>query len=218
MFEGSLTESIIKRASGKKLIGIDLIDIRNFGLGRHKIVDDKPYGGGTGMLLRVDVLKTALDSSRCSKKCREYIVLLDPKGKVYSQKKAKELSEFEHLILICPHYEGIDDRFLSYIDEQISIGDYILTGGEIPAMAIVDSVVRLIPGVLGKDESSFDESFKSSANGQLLEYPQYTRPEKFDNKAVPKVLLSGNHSDIKKWKDRKSLLLTKKNRPDLLKG
>lgn len=213
MFDGPLSESILKKAAEKKIIEIEIIDIRKFGIGKHKIVDDKPYGGGAGMLLRVDVLKSALDSVK-TKKGNEKVVLLDPKGKVYSQRKAEEFSKIDHLILVCPHYEGIDERFRNLVDDEISIGDYILTGGEIPAMVIVDSVLRLIPGVLGKEESNKDESF---SNQDLLEYPQYTRPDEFEGAKVPDILISGDHKKIAQWKKEQSEDQTRKRRPDLLK-
>lgn len=216
MFEGPLTESILKMAVEKKLLEIEFVDIRTFGLGRHKTVDDKPYGGGAGMLFRVDVLKAALDSSKCSQKCDERVILLDPKGKTYSQEKAQKLSEFKHLILVCPHYEGVDERFKKFADEELSIGDYILTGGEIPAMVVIDSVARLIPGVLGKEESNRDESFGKHPEGKLLEYSQYTRPDEFEGIRVPKVLVSGDHKKISVWKKEKAIEQTKNKRPDLL--
>lgn len=214
MFEGPFEHSIIKRAIDKKIIKLEYINIRDFGVGKHKIVDDKPYGGGVGMLLKADVLEKAISKAKCSqkaKKCEEKIILLDAAGKTFNQKRAKSLAQVDHLILICAHYEGVDERIRKFIDEEISIGDYILTGGEIPAMVLMDSVVRLLKNVLGKDESSQHESFNP-----ILEYPQYTRPSIFKGLKVPSVLLSGDHEKIKKWREEKSFKKTKKLRPDLI--
>ncbi len=212
-FEGVFTHSILKLAQEKKVVQIEFVDIRTFGIGKHKIVDDKPYGGGAGMVMRVDVVKNAIDASRCRKKnCKEKIILFDARGKTYNQKIADIFAKADHLILVCGHYEGIDDRIRAFVDEEISVGDYILTGGEIPAMILIDSVVRLIPGTI-KEASTKNESF---SNDVLLEYPQYTRPEEFLGKKVPDILLSGNHAQIEKWQKEKALAITKKNRPDLL--
>lgn len=214
MFDGPFSHSIIKRAIDKKIVELEFINIRDFGIGKHKIVDDKPYGGGAGMLLKVDVLEKAISKASCktkNKKCREKIILLDPQGKLFNQKKAENLSKLDHLILISARYEGVDERIKKFIDEKISIGDYVLTGGEIPAMAVTDTVVRLLKNVLGKDESSKFESFKP-----ILEYPQYTRPEVYKNLKVPTILLSGNHEKIKQWRSREAIKKTKKLRPDLL--
>ncbi len=218
MFDGPFSNSIIKRAIEKKILSIEYIDIRNFGIGKHKLVDDTPYGGGAGMLYRVDVLKYALDASRCSSKtvCSERVVLLDPKGTQFVQTKALRLSTFDHLIFICPHYEGVDQRFKKYVDEEISIGDFILTGGELPAMVVIDSLVRLIPGVLGKEESNKSESFEKTPKGILLEYPQYTKPDEFEGSKVPDILLSGDHKKIKLWREKEALRITKTKRPDLI--
>lgn len=213
MFEGPFNHSIIKRAIDKELIKIEYINIRNFGMSKHRIVDDKPYGGGAGMLMRVDVLDKAIQYVKGrGKKETERIILLDPQGKKFSQKEAKRLTKYKHLILICGRYEGIDERIRDFVDEELSIGDYVLTGGEIPAMAVTDAIVRLLPKVLGKDESSHHESFEEN----LLEYPQYTRPEVYKNKKVPSLLLSGNHSEILEWRKHKAIGRTKKRRPDLV--
>lgn len=218
VFEPILNSSILKRAQKKGLVEFELINLRDFGEGRHKVVDDRPYGGGAGMVLKPDILTRALKSiispNHVSRTKKIQIILMSASGTQYKQSKARELSKLDHLIIVCGHYEGVDQRFIDkYIDEEISIGDYVLTGGEIPAMVIVDSITRLIPGVLEKPEATKDESF---SNYTLLEYPQYTRPEEFEGKGVPKVLLSGNHSEIKKWRIQKSLAKTKKIRPDLL--
>lgn len=223
MFTSAFNFSIIKRAIENKRITIEYINIRNFGIGKHRIVDDTPYGGGPGMIMRVDVLAKALESARCSKKCKELTILLDPQGEQFTQKKVKKISTYDHLILLCGRYEGVDERIRNLVDVEISIGDYILTGGEIPAMVVVDAVSRLIPGVLGQDESSLAESFQeiddtqSDGTIQILEYPQYTRPDEFEEQRVPKILLSGNHADIKEWRRKEAIKKTKRLRLDLLK-
>ncbi|MBI4038198.1 tRNA (guanosine(37)-N1)-methyltransferase TrmD [Candidatus Daviesbacteria bacterium] len=209
VFDPILHSSILKRAQKKGLVEFELINLRDFGEGKHKVVDDRPFGGGAGMILRADILTKALKSINQGK-----VILTSASGKTYKQAVAQKLSKLDHIIIVCGHYEGVDQRFIDiYIDEEISIGDYVLTGGEIPAMVIVDSVVRLIPGVLEKPEATQNESFSQG----LLEYPQYTRPEEFEGEKVPKVLLSGNHAEIAKWRNKKSLAKTKKIRPDLLK-
>ncbi len=210
MFEGPFSESILKKAQAKNLVKINLVNIRDFGLGPHKSVDDTPYGGGKGMILRVDVLEKTIKSVSKNKK-GEKIILLSPQGKTYNQKKAKEYSKLNHLILICGHYEGVDERVSKFVDEKISIGDFVVTGGEIPAMLITDSVIRLLKGVL-KDGVTSSESFPD-----LLEYPQYTKPQNYKKLEVPKILLSGNHGKIEEFRTKESLKMTKKNRPDLLK-
>ena len=197
MFSGPFDASIIKRAESKDLIKIEVHDLRKWGEGERRNVDDRPYGGGVGMILRVDIIDNALKDlwTKNSK-----VILLDATGKRYTEAKAKEFSGLEHLILIAGHYEGVDHRVHeNLVDEVVSIGDYVLTGGEIPAMVLVDSVIRLIPGVLGKDESSTDESHKEPG---YLEYPQYTRPEDYKGWKVPKILLGGNHKEIKDWRQK----------------
>ena len=207
----SLKQSVIGRASQKKIIEINLINIRDFSKDKHKKVDDTPYGGGAGMVMMPDVIYDAYSS--ISQKEKAKVIYLSPQGKTLNQKKVVELSKEEHLILLCGHYEGIDQRVLDEIvDEEISIGDYVLTGGELPAMVLVDAVSRHIQGVL-KEESTKEESFTEN----LLEYPQYTRPEIFHEKKVPEVLLSGHHENIAKWRKQKQLEVTKQKRPDLLK-
>ena len=211
MFE-ALDESIIGRAKENELIEINLINIRDFSKDKHKKVDDTPYGGGAGMVMMPDVVYDAYSSVTDKENAK--VIYLSPQGKVLNQEKVKELSKENHLILLCGHYEGIDQRVLDEIvDEEISIGDYVLTGGEIPAMVLIDSVSRYVKGVL-KEESVAEESF---SNNKLLEYPQYTRPEEFRGKKVPEVLISGHHENIKKWREEKALEVTKKKRPDLLK-
>lgn len=216
VFEPIFNSSILKRAQKKGLVEFELINLRDFGEGKHKIVDDRPYGGGAGMILKADILAKALKSiTQHDTAVTSYVILTSASGKPYKQNKAKEFSKLDHLIIVCGHYEGVDQRFIDkYIDGEISIGDYVLTGGEIPAMVIVDSITRLIPGVLEKPEATVNESFSEG----LLEYPQYTRPEEFEGKKVPEVLLSGNHAEINKWRLEKSLGKTKKVRPDLLKS
>lgn len=208
MFSDVFDASIIKRAKSKNLIDIQVHNLRNWGETDRKNVDDRPYGGGVGMILRVDIIDRALHDLKLKIKNEKLkIVLLDATGTRYTEAKAQELSKVDHIILIAGHYEGVDHRVHEHlVDEVISIGDYVLTGGEIPAMVLTDSVIRLIPGVLGKDESAIDESHKEPG---YLEYPQYTRPETyragFGKKwSVPKVLLSGNHAEIKKWRDSKT--------------
>ncbi len=208
MFD-SLKQSIIGKALEKKLIQINLINIRDFSKDKHKKVDDTPYGGGAGMVIMPDVVYDAYKSINAED---AKVIYMSPQGKKMNQKKVEELSNQEHLIILCGHYEGIDQRVLDKIvDEEISIGDYVLTGGEIPAMVLIDSISRYVKGVL-KQDSIKEESF---SNG-FLEYPQYTRPEIFEGEKVPEVLLSGNHQNIKKWRQEKSLEITKIKRPDLL--
>ena len=199
MVTGPFDASIIKRAESRDLIKVEVHDLRKWGEGTRRNVDDRPYGGGVGMVLRVDIIDAAL---RDLKTRKSKVILLDATGTRYTQQKAQEFSKLEHLILIAGHYEGVDHRVHEkLVDEVISIGDYVLTGGEIPAMVLADSVIRLIPGVLGKDESSADESHKEPG---YLEYPQYTRPEDHKGWKVPEVLLSGNHKEIEKWRKEKS--------------
>lgn len=209
MFDG-LNKSIIGKAIEKELVDINIINIRDFSKDKHKKVDDTPYGGGAGMVLRPDVVYDAYKSIKSN---NAKVIYLSPKGKTLNQEKAKSLAKENHIILLCGHYEGIDQRVLDEIvDEEISIGDYVLTGGEIPAMVLIDSVSRYVDGVITK-ESVEEESF---SNG-LLEYPQYTRPEMFLDKKVPEVLLSGHHENIRKWREEESLKITRSKRPDLLK-
>lgn len=212
MFQGPFDHSIVKRAIDDNLVNIKFVNIRDFGIGRHKIVDDKPYGGGTGMILRADVLYKAilLTKDKDLNKKNQKVILLTPTGKTFNQKTAKKFSNLKHLIIVCGHYEGIDKRIELFVDEKISIGDFVVTGGEIPAMLIVDSVVRLIKGVL-KVGVTEKESFSN-----YLEYPQYTKPRRFKNLRVPKILLSGNHKEINDWQKIQSIKNTIKSRPDLL--
>lgn len=218
MFSGPLTSSIMKRAVEKDTVSFRFVNIRDFSRDRYGTVDGRPYGGGTGMILRVDVVEPAIRHAVQScgiPRKRTRIILTDAGGERFSQKHAVKLTAFAHLVIVCGHYEGMDERIASYTDERISIGDFIVTGGELPAMMIADAVVRLLPGVLRSTESVSDESF--SAEG-CLEYPQYTRPETYKRKGVPKVLLSGNHALIRDWRRDMAAKRTKKNRPDLVRG
>lgn len=216
MFKGPFEQSIIKRAQQKGLVEINIHNLRKWAGDKHGTVDDRPYGGGVGMVIRVDVVAQALKNLETEKprNKRTRIVLLDPAGIPFNQLKAQELSKLDHLILIAGHYEGVDERVKKHlVDEEISIGDYILTGGELPVIVIIDATIRLISGVLEKPEATQKESFQEN----LLEAPQYTRPENFKGWKVPEILLSGNHREIEKWRKEKALEKTKSRRPDLLK-
>ena len=209
MFPGILNFGIYKKAREKGIWDLELIDIRNFSSDKHKTVDDTPFGGGSGMLLKADVLAKSLDQN---KKEGERIFYLSPKGKKLDQKLALELSKEKSISLICGHFEGVDERLLSTRNiEELSIGDFILSGGETAAFVVLDSVLRLLPGVLGNERSKTDESFE---NG-LLEYPQYTKPQIWEEKSVPEVLLSGDHNKIKDWRLSQSEAITRVRRPDL---
>ncbi len=200
MFESVFDKSIIARAIKKKIIKIDYHALRKWAWNNYGSVDDRPYGGDVGMLIRVDVIDKAIEETR-NKKLDTRIILLSARGKRFTQADAKRLSKEKNIMLICGHYEGFDERVSTLVDEEISIGDYVLSGGEIPAMVLIDSVSRLIPGVLGKDESSQVESF---SRGKNIEHPQYTRPAEYKGKKVPEVLLSGDPKKIKEWQQSKS--------------
>lgn len=204
-FSAFKSESIISKAIQKNLIEIEIIDFRNFALDKHKKVDDEIYGGGPGMLLKVEPIDLALKKTKGKK------ILLSPQGKKFTQEKALELSKEKNLTFICGRYEGFDERVRNLIDEEYSIGDFVLTGGELPSMVIADAVIRLIPNVI-KKASHENDSFQSD----LLDYPQYTRPAEYKNMKVPEVLLNGNHKEIKKWREKKAYEKTLKNRPDLI--
>lgn len=215
MFHSPFAESIIKRAKAKNLLNINIIDFRKFAKDKHKSVDDYSYGGGPGMVLKPEPIIEAMEYIVKKDKSWENskIIITSAQGKLFNQKKAMDLSSFEKIIFICGRYEGIDERVYQILNaEEISIGDYVLTGGEIPVMVMVDVIIRLIPGVLSKDESVKNDSFYNS----LLDYPHYTRPVKYRGFEVPKVLLSGDHKRIKKWRLKQSLLRTIIRRPDLL--
>lgn len=216
MFRGPFDFSIIKRAVAKGAIGISYVNIREYSTDAYQSVDDKPYGGGHGMVLRVDVVDRALTAAKAAyPDLTPHTILMDPKGVRYSQSKARALTAYEHLIILCGHYEGVDERIRSLVDEEISIGDFILTCGEIPAMAIVDSVARLLPGVLPKVAAPKEESFGVAGEG-ILEHPHYTRPPEYKGMRVPDVLVSGDHAAIAKWKNDESKKNTEERRPDLL--
>lgn len=220
LFESVFSESIIKKAIEKKIVRLKTVDIRRYAEGRHKITDDKPYGGGAGMIMTAPPIIKAVESVKSrknrdkfqvkSKNCRT--ILLSPQGKIFNQKKARDLSKYGHLILVCGHYGGVDERVLEFVDEEISIGDYVLTGGEIPAMALIDTVVRILPGVVGKIDSVTNDSLWD----KKLAPPVYTRPYNFRGLKVPDVLMSGNHGAIEKWRDEKAVKNTVKKRPDLV--
>ncbi|MBI2051811.1 tRNA (guanine(37)-N(1))-methyltransferase [Candidatus Roizmanbacteria bacterium] len=262
MISGFFEESIVKRAIEKGVLEINLVNLRDFAVDEYGSVDDRPYGGGAGMVLRADVIHKAISnitlrqaqgdgeqsrtikyhiSKRQSKNKKERVVLTSAKGKVFNQDKTIEYSKIDHLIIISGHYEGVDERVLDFVDEEISLGDFVLTGGEIAVSAIVDSIARLLPGVLKKEEASRKESFfeisvkhlteivgedkvlkklkeKGVKTVTLLEYPHYTRPEEFQKKKVPDVLLSGDHKKIEEWRLKKAYEETLKKRPDLLYG
>lgn len=207
--EGFLNESIIKRAINNKKVEINLINFRDYSPLNNNQVDDTPYGGGAGMVLRCEPIFNAINDIKTDD---AYVIMLTPEGNKYNQKKAKELTSKKHIILLCGHYEGFDERIKTLVDEEISIGDYILTGGEIAAAAIIDSTVRLIDGVITK-ESLDSESFDDN----LLDYPTYTKPAEYNGLKVPDVLISGNHELIKKWREEKRIEKTKEKRPDLMK-
>ncbi|MBU2214018.1 tRNA (guanosine(37)-N1)-methyltransferase TrmD [Patescibacteria group bacterium] len=216
MFSGPLTESILQRAQEEKLLELNFHDLRKFGIGNYRQVDDSPYGGGAGMVLKADVIVTAMErvviegekgekGKKGKKGLKPHRIYLSPRGERLTQPKVEQIAiDHEWLVLLCGHYEGIDQRVIDggWIDEEISIGDYVLTGGELPAMVLIDAVARQIPGVLGKDESAQEESF-SEALDRKKEYPHYTRPDEFQGLKVPEVLLNGNHAEIEKWRRSK---------------
>ena len=213
IFNSFLKESLIGKALSKRAFELEVTDIRDFSTDRHKTVDDRPFGGGPGMVLKpepvVSAVQTVLDSFPVANR---RVFLLAPSGRTLTQKKVRELAGLDHLVLVCGRYEGIDERVGCVIDEVLSIGDYVLSGGEVPAMVVVEAVARLLPGVLGKFESVEEESF---ADG-LLEYPHYTRPRIFNGREVPETLLSGDHAAIKRWRLKESLKRTLNRRPDLI--
>lgn len=213
MFQGPFDSSIIKRARDQNRVQLNLVNLRDYSRQKHRQVDDYPYGGGKGMLIKPEPVFEAVEALRSPEREKTRVILLCPQGELFDQKKAKDLAGEEHLILICGHYEGVDQRVKDeLVNEEISIGDYVLTGGEIPAMVITDSLIRLLPGVLSSMESVEEESFYEP----LLEYPQYTRPEVFRGFRVPEILLSGDHEKIRLWRRRQSLFKTLQKRPDLL--
>ncbi|MGO4498764.1 tRNA (guanosine(37)-N1)-methyltransferase TrmD [Paenibacillus sp. 2RAB27] len=220
MFEGVFSSSILGKARDKGIVSLSTVNFRDYSTNKHNTVDDYPYGGGGGMVLKpepifgaVEDLPTHQTADGAAVKPR--VILLCPQGETFTQKKAEELAGEEHLVFICGHYEGYDERIRQYlVTDELSVGDYVLTGGEIPAMVIIDSVVRLLPGVLGNEMSAVTDSFSTG----LLEYPHYTRPAKFRDWEVPEMLLSGHHANVKKWRNKESLIRTLERRPDLLEG
>ena len=210
IFFGPFSESIIGRAISKGIVKINCVDLRNYTDDKHRTVDDTPYGGGPGMLMKAEPLFKAVEDCKSDD---SLVILTTPQGKPYNQKMAEELSHKKHLVFVCGHYEGVDQRVIDeLIDHEVSVGDYILTGGELAAMVLVDAVMRFVPGVLGNEDSPHDESF---SNG-LLEYPHYTRPADFKGLCVPEVLLSGHHKNIEEWRQKKAIEITKKLRPDMI--
>lgn len=211
MFASPLGHSILKRAQDNGLISVRLVDLRDYATDRHRVTDDYPYGGGQGMVMKPEPLVAAIEDLR-TKLPGSKVILLSPRGRVFDQKEAATLAKEEHIVFICGRYEGIDERVKSFVDEELSVGDYTLSGGEPAAMVIIDAVARLVPGVVGNEKSTRDESFSIA----LLEYPQYTRPEDFRGMKVPEVLLSGDHERVRRWRRQTSVKLTAQRRPDLL--
>ncbi|WP_201002270.1 tRNA (guanosine(37)-N1)-methyltransferase TrmD [Paenibacillus glycanilyticus] len=215
MFDGVFGASILGKAKDKGIVSLEAINFREYSNNKHNTVDDYPYGGGGGMVLKPEPVFAAVEDLMAKKEsgARPRVILMCPQGESFTQKKAEELAKEEHLVLICGHYEGYDERIREHlVTDELSIGDYVLTGGEIPAMTVIDSVVRLLPGVLGNETSAVTDSYSTG----LLEYPHYTRPPVFRDWAVPDVLVSGNHAKIDTWRREQSLLRTLKRRPDLL--
>lgn len=226
MFEGALGLSILKRAQEKRLVAIETHDLRRWTDDKRGTVDNRPFGGGAGMIMKVEPIVKAIEElgtqnlefRTWNMEHGQKVVLTSPRGRTWNQTMAKSYSQLDYLLVVCGHYEGVDERVNAYVDEVVSIGDFVLTGGEIPAMAMIDSIVRLIPGVLKQEKVTDNESFSlaSENNTKLLEYPQYTLPREFRGVAVPEVLLNGNHDQIDKWRQHQSEAITKKYRPDLL--
>ncbi|BAV58598.1 tRNA (guanine-N(1)-)-methyltransferase [Endomicrobiia bacterium] len=221
MFKGPLTESLIGKAIEKEILKINIIDIRSFSKDKHKKVDDKSFGGGCGMVMKLEPLYDAIKSTGVKKKnstyknpyTKPYVIYMSPQGRILSDSIVKNLAKFKQLVIICGHYEGVDERTMNYVDEEISIGDYILTGGEIPAMVLIDSTARMLTGVVKEKSSVKNDSFYNN----LLDYPHYTRPAVFKGYKIPEVLLSGDHKKISEWRVEESYKRTKERRPDLLK-
>lgn len=213
MFQGFLSSSIMKRAIERNKVSVSVVDIREYSTDKHRTVDDAPYGGGGGMVLKPEPLFHAVEDITQGDTEPPHVVMMSPQGKPLTQKKVESLARHPRLVLMCGHYEGFDERIREHlVDEEVSVGDYVLTGGELPAMVVMDSVIRLVPGVLGNESSAVQDSFATG----LLEYPHYTRPAEFRGWTVPDVLLSGNHAQIDRWRRRESLKRTAARRPDLL--
>jgi tRNA (guanine37-N1)-methyltransferase len=211
MVAGPVAESLLGKAQEKGLLRVRVVDIRDYAQGKHRITDDVPYGGGAGMVMKPEPLVAAIEASREALPGAR-VVLLTPQGARFDQRKAEQFAPIDRLILVCGRYEGIDERVLPYVDEELSLGDFVLQGGEVAALAVIEAVARLVPGVLGNEESARSESFASE---MLLEGPHYTRPPEFRGKAVPEALLSGDHARIARWRRRQALLRTRERRPDL---
>ena len=211
LIAGPLAESLLGKAQEKELLRVRVMDIRDFASGRHRVTDDVPYGGGAGMVMKPEPLVAAIEAARAALPGAR-VVLLSPQGARFDQRRAEELAALERLVLVCGRYEGIDERVLAYVDEELSLGDFVLQGGEVAALAVIEAAARLVPGVLGNRESAARESFAGEA---LLEGPQYTRPPGFRGAGVPEALLSGDHARIARWRRRQALLRTRERRPDL---
>lgn len=216
LFASFVETSFVGKAKNSGLIDVHLIALREFGFGKHRSVDDTPYGGGAGMVIRVDCVVSAIEAAEARLGGRAHRILLTPQGTPHSARLARELAVFERQVLICGRYEGFDERVRHHVDQEVSLGDFVLTGGEIPAMALIESTIRFRPGVLGCDESVSEESFSDALDGGL-EYPQYTRPAEFRGESVPEVLKSGDHQKIREFRQLASLERTRTRRPDLLK-
>ena len=214
MFAGFLATSFVARAIEGGELAVRLRSPRDFGLGKHRSVDDTPYGGGSGMVMRVDVLVAAMESLDADAGSRAWRVLLTPQGRPLDQAKVQQLSERDAVMLVCGRYEGFDERVRAHVDEEVSLGDFVMTGGEVAAMAVVDACARLLPGVLGNEASTIDESHSPDTGG-LLEYPHYTRPAEFRGVRVPEVLVGGNHAEIARWRRAQAIARTRARRPDL---
>jgi len=213
MFDGPLGHSMVKRAIDRGIVDVDRVNFRQFGKGRHQVVDDTPYGGGAGMLLKPEPLFEAMDLiNDRAPETKKRVILMDPAGKPFDQKMAEEFSEEDHLVFLCGHYEGYDERIRTLVTDEVSLGDYVLTGGELAAMVMIDATVRLLPGVLGNVDSAQTDSHSSG----LLEHPHYTRPAEYKGMTVPDVLMSGNHGLIEEWRHTQSLRRTFERRPDML--
>lgn len=220
MFEGVFSSSILGKARDKGIVALNTVNFRDYSNNKHNTVDDYPYGGGGGMVLKPEPIFAAVENLPIHEEdgqdpVKPRVILMCPQGETFTQKKAEELSNEQHLVFICGHYEGYDERIRQYlVTDELSIGDYVLTGGELPAMVVIDSVVRLLPGVLGNEMSAVTDSFSTG----LLEYPHYTRPAKFRDWDVPEMLLSGHHENVRRWRRKESLFRTLERRPDLLEG
>jgi tRNA (guanine37-N1)-methyltransferase len=211
LVEGPLGESILGKAVQKGLISVRVRDIRDHAIGKHRVTDDTPYGGGAGMVMKPEPLVSAIEAAREAMSGPARVILMDPQGRRFTQQVARELHDARRIVLVCGRYEGYDERIRAFVDDEISIGDFVLTGGELAALTIVDATARLVPGVLGNEESAGADSFEEG----LLEYPQYTRPPDFRGMTVPEILLSGDHAKIARWRRQQALLRTKERRPDL---